>query len=84
MLSDLDWRQCPVSVELSEEEGVDHGGLAQAGLPHHHQRELEASLHRLREETVNHKHRKSSTDFKSSLSAAVLTGALEDSGCGAT
>ena len=58
-MSNLDWRQCPVSVELGEEEGVDHGGLAEAGLPDHHQRELETLLHRLREETVNQKHRKS-------------------------
>ena len=37
----------PVRVEVGQEEGVDQGGLAQAALARHHQRELEPLLHRL-------------------------------------
>ena len=35
-----------VAVQVGEEEGVDHGGLAQAGLAHDHEGELETSFHR--------------------------------------
>ena len=43
----LGGRHDTVRVEVGQEEGVDEGGLAQAALPRHHQRELKTLLHRL-------------------------------------
>lgn len=45
--STLDFKDLPVHVEVSEEQAVDKSGLAKSGLAHHHEREVESSLHRL-------------------------------------
>lgn len=43
----LDFSDLPVYVEVSEEKAVDKSGLAEAGFAHHHEREVESSLHGL-------------------------------------
>lgn len=43
----LDFRDLSVHVEVSKEQAVDKSGLPKAGLAHHHECEVESSLHRL-------------------------------------